>query len=257
MDTSASVIATFKSSTGSSGFVLDFDGTLSEIVVDPSAAVPVDGVHAILERLAAKYRTVAVVTGRRADQVQNLLALEGVRYFGLYGAEEIVDGKLAQSPSSQLWRSMASRLARDAEALITTESLRGCQVEFKDVAVSIHHRQSQVASARDAILTWAETAAPRRGFQVTLGRMVVELRPVGVSKSSALERVVTEHALRNLLVAGDDSSDVEAMIRAKELPSVEVFNVGIASEEEPEGLQKVSDLMVPSVSAFVSLLDRF
>ncbi|HET6771008.1 MAG TPA: trehalose-phosphatase, partial [Actinomycetota bacterium] len=66
------------------GILLDFDGTLSEIAPSPEEARPVQDAASTLEGLAAAFRVVAVVSGRRARDVASVLGAN-IRYIGLYG----------------------------------------------------------------------------------------------------------------------------------------------------------------------------
>lgn len=240
------------------GFVLDFDGTLAQVVEEPSAAIPFPGVTEALEALAHRYLVVALLSGRRADDLARLAMAEGVRYLGIYGAEEFVGGRIIRPPESERWLGMASRLARDAEALILTEGLAGAEVEYKDVALSIHYRRARdPGAAGEAIISWAESAARRRGFEVMVGRMVVELRPLGVSKASALQRVVSELGMEWIVAAGDDTGDVHALTRAGEMLGEHALRIGIASEEEPPGLRAASDLVAGSPDELLEILGSF
>jgi trehalose 6-phosphate phosphatase len=250
-------IEAFKSEARAAGFVLDFDGTLAHVVAKPEAARPFPEVSDTLEALASRYPAVALLSGRRADDLHSLVRARGVLYFGVYGAEQFEDGRLIHPPQAEEWRAMASRLAREAEALIVAEGLTGTDVEYKDTAVSIHYRRAKQAHAGEAILDWAVSAAPRKGFEASLGRMVVELRPQGVSKASAVERVVRERDLKWALVAGDDFSDLPALARAGELLGKRALRIGIESDESPEGLRDVSDLVVSDPKEIVAILKRF
>lgn len=248
-------VATARSRRGDGGFLIDFDGTLSEIVDDPQVAVLVDGTRRVLEMLASSYRAVVLVTGRRASWLSNLVGATQVRYMGLYGAEELIGGEVVQGAEAERWRSSASRLARDAEALVTTQGLAGCKVEFKDLAVSVHYRGAPDAGLR--LIDWASQAAPRRGFEASLGRMVVELRPKEVSKSNALRRVVAEQDLQWVVVAGDDLADVEMMQAARELLGDHSLCIGVESSEVPDEMKDASDLRVESPEKLVETLVLF
>lgn len=248
----------FRSHPEEAGFVLDFDGTLSAVVDEPAAVAPVAGSVETLELLAERYALVAILSGRRAENVYEIVGARGVKYLGIYGAEELSEGALDQGLLADAWRGMASRLARDAEALIATEGLSGCEVEYKDLAVSVHYRRARDPErAAGLVASWAESAAPRRGFESNVGRMVVEIRPAGISKASALARMLERERLGWMVAAGDDYADVEALARAKELLSDRVLTAGMASREQPPGIEEVSDIMLPSPEAAVEFLRRF
>jgi trehalose-6-phosphatase len=61
---------------------------LSEIVARPDLARPVEGARDAIAGLTQRYRTVAIVTGRRSEEVAAFLDLPHVMYVGLYGFEE-------------------------------------------------------------------------------------------------------------------------------------------------------------------------
>lgn len=251
-----SFLQSFGSRREVAGFVLDFDGTMSQVVESPPRAIPVGGVVGTLESLAKAYRTVAVVSGRRAEDVAGIVGASGVKFLGIYGAEWIHDGKLVQIADADRWRGMASRLARDAEALVVTEGLAGAEVEYKDLAVSVHYRNAG-PEAEEAIRSWAVTAAARRGFEFGVGRKVVEMRPRGVSKAAVVARIISEAPLEMAVVAGDDSQDVEAMHEAHHLLNDGALTIGVSSREEPDGLRGAADLLVGSPNEVVEILRSF
>jgi trehalose 6-phosphate phosphatase len=250
-------VEAFKKNSGRAGFVLDFDGTLSNVVRERDAAAALLGVTELLEKLAAGFRVVALVSGRRADHLQQIVAARGPRYIGVYGGEELTDGQLVSLPDADRWRGMASRLARDAEALILAQGLVGAEVEFKDIAVSVHYRKAKDPDAESIIQSWAGGAAEKRGFRAGVGRKVIEMAPAGVSKANAAERIIEEHELEWVVAAGDDWTDVEAMIRVADLLGGRALRIGVASQEEPEGLRPSSDLIAASPAEVLALLERF
>lgn len=238
------------------GFVLDFDGTLSPIVSTPGEAAPVPGVRPLLESLSDAYRTVTLVSGRRAADVAARVGARGVRYVGLYGAEELAGGGVVQAAGADAWREAARRFAREAAAFLTAGGPPGCTAENKDLAVSLHHRLSPDPGAGTALLEWAMAHRPD-GFEVTVGRKVVEVRPRAATKAAALENVVREAGLRWLLVAGDDAADIDAFRRAGELLGPRALRAGVASGEAPVALDEATDAVLASPGALLDLLRRF
>ena len=251
------VLEAFKAEAAFSGFVLDFDGTLSEIVPSPPDARLVRGADRVLERLVESYSVVAILSGRRAEEVARLVAVPGIHYYGLYGAERLLRNELVQPPEAAAYRGVASRIARDAEAMISAEGLHGCEVEFKDLTVSIHYRNAERQDAGLVISEWAEVVASRRRFSVGSGRMVVELKPPGISKSFTIEKIIRAASLSRILFAGDDSADLEAMRHLESLSYVDAVRVAVMSSEAPKELEAVSDFSTDSPAGLVGLLRGF
>ncbi|MGI8425415.1 MAG: trehalose-phosphatase [Actinomycetota bacterium] len=249
-------VNTFRENPGGSGFILDFDGTLAHIVTDPLAASILPGAPGVLTALRDQFALVALVSGRSAEDVAAKVGVPGLTYIGLYGGEEFVDGKTRAPDDAPTLRTKAGDLALAAQALLDDNRLEGSNVEQKGMAVSVHFRNSLDPGAPALITAWAEGAAPRHGFIAGVGRKVVELRPARFSKAFALERLVVDHGLNYLLVAGDDSSDVEAMARAGEI-APNALRVGVASPEAPPGFTEHTDLVVASCEEMLDLLKAF
>ena len=69
------------------GIFLDFDGTLSPIAPRPELARAVPGVPELLTRLAGRFAVVALISGRPAHELAELVPGSGARLMGLYGWE--------------------------------------------------------------------------------------------------------------------------------------------------------------------------
>jgi trehalose 6-phosphate phosphatase len=236
---------------GGAGFVLDFDGTLAFVVDDPAFAAPVEEAAAVLRGLKDRYGLVALVSGRRAEDVRRMVEVEGITYIGVYGAEE-ADGPEPQE--AQQWREAASRLTQDAQTLLKTKGLDGCEVEFKDLAVSVHFRKAKNPRAKAILTTWAQSTAPLHGFTASEGRKVIELKPKGVSKGVALETLARKTTINHLITAGDDHSDIEMLQTARELFGDAALRIAITSEEAPTELNIQADKVFTSPKHFVDFL---
>src|SRR5918995_1037202 len=92
---------------------LDFDGTLSPIVDDPEAARPLEGIVELLGPLAARFAAVALISGRPADYLAEHAAAPGVRYLGMYGLQEIRDGRVWVDPRLEAGRPAGGAAHRD------------------------------------------------------------------------------------------------------------------------------------------------
>ena len=238
------------------GIFLDFDGTLSPIVEDREAAAIVPEAPEVLSSLAHLYPLVAFISGRSAADLYPRVGAEGPRYFGLYGAEEMTSNGLVQSPTADRWRRTVMRLAAQATELIRAQALAGCEAENKDLALSLHYRNSGQSEPPPVLAEWARKAAASSGFQLGTGRMVLELKPPAVSKAATFQQLAVQSGLQNALVAGDDSADVEMMRLAAQVIPGRLLRVGVVSAEAPAGMLEHSDFQVTSPTEVVDLLER-
>jgi trehalose 6-phosphate phosphatase len=208
------------------GVFLDFDGTLSEIAPTPEDARAVEGLGPVLERLVARYRVVAVVSGRPAAQVAALVRVP-VRFFGLYGLED------ERGPAPD-----ARRLAAAVEEVIpeierAAAYVPGTRVERKGLSVAVHYRGVPEPEA-------ALAAGPRP------------------SKGDVLRRVARAEDLRYLLFAGDDLADLEAFDAVETLTAEGLMGIRVAvrSAETPDRLVERADLVVEGPRGLLDLLSR-
>ena len=236
---------------------LDFDGTLAPIVSEPAAARPHPGVLPALQRLAGSVGTLAIITGRPAPvavELGGFAGLPGLIVIGQHGFERWEAGRLTSPPPPP---QVAAARARLPEALAAAGVPEGTQVEDKGHALVVHVRRAADPQAALAALTGplAEFAAAA-GLDAKPGRLVVELRPPGVSKGTALTALIAERDPAAVLFAGDDLGDLPAFdaVRAARADGRAGVTVCSASDEVTalaahadlvvDGPEGVSDLLV-------------
>ncbi|WP_038554390.1 trehalose-phosphatase [Nocardia nova] len=208
--------------------LLDFDGTISDIVPDPGAAVPIAGVRRTLARLAAQC-PVAVISGRGLDDLRTRVGVDGIWYAGSHGFELLApDGTRHTHDAGPESEPALVRAA--AELARRLGRIPGILIEPKAFAVAVHHRRVAV----DAITTVVSTVhdiAREQGLRVTAGRKVTELRPdVDWDKGRALQWVlnmVGHHTVPVYL--GDDLTDEDAF------DAVEVTGIPIVVRHNDSG----------------------
>jgi trehalose 6-phosphate phosphatase len=225
------------------GILLDFDGSLSAIVARPEDARPVEGAREVLAALVVRYRVVAVISGRRSDELAVLLDVPGLRHFGLYGLEEA---------APELVAVVAPRV--EAAAAAVPEAW----VEDKGASIAVHYRQApDPASARAQLIAPLGEVASSAGLELVEGKMVVELVPAGrPRKGGAVERIVGENDLTAALVAGDDVADVEAFHALDSLAERGLLAVKVAvrGEDTPRELLDAAAVVVDGPTGLVELL---
>lgn len=190
--------------------LLDFDGTLSDIVADPAAAALVEGAGDALAKLAALC-PVAVVSGRDLRDVRDRVGVQGIWYAGSHGFELLApDGTRhvhdAAAPGVE------QALKRAAERLRErVRSVPGVVVERKRFAVAVHHRRADLDDVGPVVAAVHEIARAT-GLRVSTGRKVTELRPdVNWDKGTALRWVLEQLTVPVLpIYLGDDLTDEDA-----------------------------------------------
>jgi trehalose 6-phosphate phosphatase len=238
---------------------LDFDGTLSPTVDDPEAARPLAGVVELLEPLAARFAAVALISGRPASYLAEHAAAPGVRYLGLYGLQEIRDGRVWVDPRLESARP-AVVAAKDDLRNSAAVRASGAHLEDKDYAVAVHTRRT------DNPARWAgpidETVrkiAERHGLKVIPGKLVWELAPrVHADKGDAVRRVVAESGARSVVVVGDDLGDLPAFsaVVRPDAKGNDGLRVAVRSAEAPPPLLTEADLIVDGPPGVLDLLQR-
>ena len=234
---------------------LDFDGTIAPIVEDPAAARPLPGIVELLGPLADRYAAMALISGRPATYLASHAAAPGVRYLGLYGLEEIVEGRVQVDPRLEAARPAVAAAAQDlAGHRAVTAS--GAHLEDKRHAVAVHTRRvADPDRWAGPIDQAAARVAARHGLEVVPGRMVWELRPqVRSDKGDAVRRVAAESGAHRLVVVGDDRGDLPAFAVAADLG--DGLRVAVRSAEAPAELLATADLAVDGPEGVRELLEH-
>jgi trehalose-phosphatase len=222
------------------GIFLDFDGVLAPIVARPEDAYPPAEARAELERLVARYALVGVISGREGEDVRARVGVDGVVYVGSHGLE--------LNPDAERWR---GRIRDFTSSVPWAEH----HTELKGLTVAFHFRDAE--DERAAVLELEEVAARAtdEGFVARFGRKVLEvLPPVGANKGTAVRHLLEGAGLHRALVAGDDTTDIDAF---RALDGMEhAVRVAVVSPESPQLLRDSADLVVESTAEFLDVLRR-
>jgi trehalose 6-phosphate phosphatase len=233
---------------------LDFDGTLAPIVSEPGDARPHPAVLPALRRLAASIGTLAIITGRPAPAALRLSGfgdIPGLLVFGHHGWDRWEAGELTSPPSPA-----GVALARAQLPALLVDAPDGIWVEDKGHALVVHTRRTAEPERALAALggPLAELAAST-GLTAAPGRMVIEIRPSGVDKGTALTALATERDPAAVLFAGDDLGDLPAFAAVRALRASGRQGVTVASASgEVTALAQEADLVVDGPEGVSALL---
>ena len=218
------------------GLFLDFDGVLAPIVERPEDAYPPDDARRELARLVDRYALVAVVSGRAGDDVGARVAVPGVTIVGSHGLE--------LDPTAAGWRNEVEAFAQTVDWPDT---------ERKTLTVVFHYRTVADEHAARETLEDVARRAREAGLRASFGRKVLEvLPPIDANKGTAVRQLLAEAGLRRALVAGDDTTDLDAF-RALEGLDLAV-RVAVVSDESPPELRAAADIVVSSPAELLELL---
>ena len=240
-------------------FATDYDGTLAPIVDDPATAVPAPGAVAALTRLASAVGTVAIITGRSAQDAVSLGGLAGVPgliVLGHYGAQRWQAGVISAPPVPP-----GVQAVRDALPGLLAEvaAPEGTAVEDKGTALAVHTRRTADPAAALALLREPlGRLAMSAGLTLEPGRLVLELRPPGMDKGAALRGLAGERGARSAAFCGDDLGDLTAFAAIRQLRAQGIPGYAVASESaETPQVAEAADLVVDGpygMAAFLSAL---
>ena len=210
--------------------VCDYDGTLAPIVARPQDAVPETGARAALGQLQVRPgREVAVLSGRRAEEVRTFLQLPDLRVVGLHGMQ------WPDEAESEPDRGVI------ADLLAQLPQADGLRLEDKGATLAVHYRE--VAEPKKAAVEarLADVQLPQ-GWEVMAGKMVREFRPAGFGKGRALRRLAAEHPGLLPVFLGDDVTDEEGFEVALDLGGAAV-KVGAGETRAPHHLDGPAEVV--------------
>ncbi|WP_406437277.1 trehalose-phosphatase [Streptomyces sp. NBC_00631] len=236
-------LAALVSQPGSALVGLDFDGTLAPIVADPEQARAHPDAVPVLAALAPKVAAVAVITGRPAEVAvryggfAGVPGLEHLVVLGHYGAErwDAATGEITAPPPHP---GIAAVRAELPALLDRAGASQGTWIEEKGRAIAVHTRRAPDPQATFETLRAPLTdLATQHALIVEPGRLVLELRPPGMDKGTALREFARQTGAGSLLYAGDDLGDLPAYAAVEKLRTEGVPGLLVCS-----GSTEVTDL---------------
>ncbi len=190
-------------------FFLDVDGTLLEYASRPQEVrVGADLIELLRRLYAAAGGAVALVSGRSVEDIDRLFAPLVVPVAGQHGTERRAAGGAVHRHTPPLERRgrAAARIVR------LTAAHSGLVFENKGMAVALHYRLAPSLRALAEREMRAIAAELGDAFELQTGKFVVEIKPSGKDKGSAIAEFAAEtpFAGRRPVFIGDDLTDEPA-----------------------------------------------
>lgn len=187
-------------------YFLDVDGTLIDIADAPYAVEVSAGLIDLLARLCrTSGGAVALVSGRALSDLEHRLGGLCLARAGQHGLEH---------------RDSAGRLWLHATAPATKQAMRaalapllarhpGLLLEDKGLSLALHYRQAPRLAAYAHRLMTRLAQESGENLQIQKGKYVVEIKPAGIDKGTAVEEYLAEPPFqgRRPVFIGDDLND--------------------------------------------------
>lgn len=182
---------------------LDLDGTLADIAATPDLVAIAPAMREALALAAVRLgHRVAVISGRRIDDVDRLIRLPRICLAGIHGLERRLAG-------GELVRALPSSGLQDArhELRALAERQPRLLVEDKGLGIAVHFRLApDLAHVAEHA---ARAAAEAHGLVLQPGKMVFEVREHGADKGIAVHDFMSGTPFEGSrpIFVGDDHTD--------------------------------------------------
>jgi trehalose 6-phosphate phosphatase len=202
-------------------FFLDVDGTLLEIADQPSF-VHVD--TGLLELVAQLHQltggAVALISGRSISNLEELLGALRLPLAGQHGLER-------RDAAGRLWIHAAPPEAKCAirEALLPVLARHsGLLLEDKGLTLALHYRRAPHLAAYAHRLMAQLMKEAGGGLELQKGKCVIELKPAGIDKGTAVAEYLTESPFRGRLPVfiGDDLNDEHGFAEVNRMGGISI-----------------------------------
>lgn len=187
--------------------LLDFDGTLVGFKPRPEEVRLDNSTRRLLSRLARHPRiSLVFISGRRRADLRRRVSVQGARYWGLHGWEDVAGKRLSRQTRKAILR--ARKLLS-----MKVRGLRGVWIEDKQASFVLHFREASPRDARRARAA-AQSALSSTGqpLRTLVGNKIQEFLPAELKgKGVAVKGIAAASPAGTLAVyVGDDTTDEAA-----------------------------------------------
>ena len=213
-----------------------------------------DAVRATLRLLSDRYQ-LWFISGRDADDVWRMVAIDNAGYIGAHGLE-VLDGQGLRPLGSV--EGVQPRLEKLVRAVTADVPEAAPYVEHKRWSVAFHYRALLSSQIPDRLRRSVERHLSP-ALRLRPGKMVLEVLPATEhDKGRALEWLLADVVPARVLVAGDDLTDVamfEVVAERRASGDIDALSIAVLhGAETPEDVVAAADTTVDGVPALRELL---
>ena len=235
-------------SAGRVGLLLDLDGTISEMVPEPTGATVSPAIVAALRELHGRLSLVAIITGRLSTQARDIVGLPDLLYVGNHGLERLEGGEVTLMEEVQPFLLSLERLLEHLRARFPTP---GLIFEDKGSSFAVHYRLAEDPEGACEDLLEAVRDIAGDQVRIVMGKTVVNvLPPVSLNKGTAVTALVREYRLSGAILLGDDVTDIDSFRAAGRMSAQESFSsicIAVTGAGAPPELESSADFTLADV----------
>ena len=201
-------------------YFLDVDGTLIEIAETPDGVLVDAPLLRLIEQLSrACGGALALVSGRSIANLDGLIGCPHLPMAGLHGLER----RDAEGRWSTHTAAFAAKTAIKSALLPVLERHSGLLLEDKGLTLALHYRQAPTLAAYVHRLMARQAGLGER-LEIQRGKRVVEIKPAGVDKGSAIDAYLAEPPFRTRrpVFIGDDLNDEHGFAAVNHLDGISI-----------------------------------
>ncbi len=197
--------------------MLDYDGTLVPYAGRPDEALPGEELVFLLKSLAGRPGLcLALLSGRSRQDLESLLPLEGVIMAFCHGA--VIKWSSGKTDSFPLPAGLGRLAALAGELFPKNE---GFLVENKGHSLAVHYRLAEPERAGILLEEFKKRAFNNFNFnniikngelELLEGEKVLEVRPAGINKGEAAQKIMAACRSHYPIYLGDDTTDEDAFM---------------------------------------------
>jgi trehalose 6-phosphate phosphatase len=202
-------------------YFLDVDGTLVNIANTPQGVV---ADKALLELIGNLHRAsggaVALVSGRMISDLQSLTGMPDLPLAGLHGLER-------RDSTGRLWIHAAAPATKHAMMQALAPLMMdhpGLLLEDKGLTLALHYRRvPELASFVHKTMRFL-LKLHGQGLELQRGKCVVEIKPAGIDKGTAVTEYLAESPFRDrrAVFIGDDLNDEHGFAEVNRLDGISI-----------------------------------
>ena len=228
---------------------LDFDGTLADIAATPERVSVNEDTKILLQKLNSKKMiSLAIITGRPIDEVDNFLSPLLLPIAGKHGAEirngpNIVKMKIPIK---------FERIVKKFESFSNNHPWTF--IENKGSNIAFHYRNSDLTD--NEVQAWArQNISLQNKFKCIFGKKVCEVIPIQINKGLAIKYFMELERFKNgfPIFIGDDATDEDGFKFINEIGGLSI-KVGESGNSEAKSYLRDVDETRAWISNFLKCI---